>query len=176
MARSFADESARYIRDVYLPRLTTALQELPSKDLWWQPHAECISFGIILKHLEGNVRQWILCALGSELDRRDRNSEFQSTSTSDGKRLLSALNATVAQAAVVLESIGHSQLDQTLHIQGQDMTVKEAIYHVVEHFSWHTGQAVWIAKARAGTGHGVAFYDDAKLQRSTEASEDQRLQ
>jgi hypothetical protein len=24
-------------------------------------------------------------------------------------------------------------------------------------------QAVWIAKARAGAGHGVAFYDEARV-------------
>jgi hypothetical protein len=36
-------------------------------------------------------------------------------------------------------------------IQGYDVTVLEAIYHVTEHFSMHTGQIIWIAKARTGT-------------------------
>ena len=170
MAPDFAEESARYIRDVYLPRLSLALQALPSQDLWWQPHAECISFGAILKHLEGNVRQWILCALGSELDRRDRNSEFRLAGASDGESLFTALSQTVSQAAEVLEAMNINQLGNKLYVQGQNVTAGEAIYHVVEHFSWHTGQAVWIAKARAGVGHEIAFYDDAKLQNATEGS------
>ena len=48
-------------------------------------------------------------------------------------------------------------------IQGFETTPFRAVYHVVEHFGWHTGQAVWIAKARGGPGHGIAFYDDAKI-------------
>jgi hypothetical protein len=30
----------------------------------------------------------------------------------------------------------------------------------VEHFSWHTGQAVWIAKSRAGAEHKLSFYGE----------------
>jgi hypothetical protein len=35
-------------------------------------------------------------------------------------------------------------------IQDYDVTVLEAIYHVVEHFGMHTGQIILIAKARTG--------------------------
>ena len=45
-----------------------------------------------------------------------------------------------------------------------------AVLHVVEHFSWHTGQVVWIAKARAGAAHGLAFYDDAAVNAARNAS------
>ena len=38
-----------------------------------------------------------------------------------------------------------------------------AVYHVVEHFSWHTGQITWIAKLRKGAQHGIAFYEDDSL-------------
>ena len=50
-------------------------------------------------------------------------------------------------------------------IQGFEVTGLEATYHVVEHFSWHVGQAVWIAKARAGIDHGIAFYDEVQVNR-----------
>ena len=33
--------------------------------------------------------------------------------------------------------------------------VPEAIYHVVEHFSMHTGQVIWLAKARRGVDLGL---------------------
>jgi hypothetical protein len=35
-------------------------------------------------------------------------------------------------------------------IQGYDVTVLDAIYHVVEHFSMHTGQIILLSKARIG--------------------------
>lgn len=160
----FRSESARYLRDVYTPRLATAYRTLPAGDLWWRPHEECISFGNILLHLEGNVRQWILCGLGGARDLRDRDSEFRAEGGPDGAALLSTLTHTVVAAAKSIEALDHQALQRRLMIQGFEVTAQEAIYHVVEHFSWHTGQAVWIAKARAGAGHGICFYDDAALQ------------
>ena len=35
-------------------------------------------------------------------------------------------------------------------IQAYDVTVLEAIYHVVEHFGMHTGQIILLSKARTG--------------------------
>jgi uncharacterized damage-inducible protein DinB len=166
MPGSFRDESARYLRDVYIPRLATALETLPADDLWWRPHAGCISFGTILLHLEGNVRQWILGGLGGAADHRDRDSEFEASAGPDGKTLLAKLTDTVVEAAKVIESLDPQGLQRRIVIQGHDVTGEEGIYHVVEHFSWHTGQAVWIAKARAGAEHGLGFYDDAALHRA----------
>ena len=66
-------------------------------------------------------------------------------------------------AAAGLRGLDSKELDAALEIQGFATDRQGAMLHVVEHFSWHTGQAVWIAKARAGAGHGLAFYDDSKL-------------
>ena len=40
--------------------------------------------------------------------------------------------------------------DEVRQVHGSDTTVMEAIYHVVEHFSMHTGQIQWIAKSQLG--------------------------
>jgi hypothetical protein len=44
-------------------------------------------------------------------------------------------------------------------IQGEEVTVLEAIYHVVEHFSLHLGQVIWAAKMHAPGA--IRFYEDA---------------
>ena len=47
-------------------------------------------------------------------------------------------------------------LDETELLERRDIQVFEnvsacaAILHVVEHFSWHTGQVAWIAKMKSG--------------------------
>ena len=158
--RAFLDESARYLTDVYMPRMARALQVLPTGDLWWRPHDGALSFATILLHLEGNVRQWIVCGLGGAPDARDRASEFAATDGPDGTALLARLSETVAAAATILRQLDAGDLSATRSIQGDEHDVQAAIYHVIEHFSWHTGQAVWIAKARAGASHDVHFYDD----------------
>jgi len=160
---AFLAESARYLRDVYLARLERAAEALPETDLWWQPHGGCLSFGNVLLHLEGNVRQWLVSGLGGAPDQRDRATEFATTDGPGVDALLARLRSTIDAAVAVLETLDDEALARSYCIQGFDTSGSHAVYHVVEHFSWHTGQAVWIAKARGGPDHGLAFYDDAKI-------------
>lgn len=164
-ASAFAAESARYLREVYLPRLERAVATQPPGDLWWSPHPECLSVGTILRHLEGNLRQWILSGLAGAPDARDRAAEFGSPARPDAQDLLLRLCTTVLAAAAHVERMDAEALSTPRTIQGFATTGLGAVLHVVEHFSWHTGQAVWIAKARAGAGHGLAFFDDTALAR-----------
>lgn len=155
---AFIEESILYLRDTYLPRMRAAVEALDPKDTWWRPRDNVLSLGNILLHLEGNVRQWILSGLGGRADHRDRASEFAAREGADAAALLGPLEETVLAACDVIAGI--EELDQPCTIQGFETTPFRAIYHVVEHFSWHTGQAVWIAKARGGK---IAFYDDARI-------------
>ena len=49
-----------------------------------------------------------------------------------------------------LNEVDEAELLSRRHIQGYDVNVLEAIYHVVEHFSMHTGQIILLSKARVG--------------------------
>lgn len=59
----------------------------------------------------------------------------------------------------VLARLTESDLSTVRTIQGREVTVLEAVYHVVEHFSLHLGQIVFVAKLR--TPGAVHFYEDA---------------
>lgn len=148
LIQSFTARSVELLRDVYVPRLRSALERLPAGELWSRPGG-AISFGTILLHLEGNVRQWILSGLGDAEDRRDRDAEFSATDGPDGAELLRRLEATVGEAAELIAGLDAAQLAATHEIQGRDEDAFWAVYHVVEHFGYHTGQAVWIAKSHA---------------------------
>jgi uncharacterized damage-inducible protein DinB len=149
-ATGFLRESARFLVDVHLPRLQRAAARLPEDDLWWRPHAEALSVGTILLHLEGNVRQWILSGLGDVPDQRDRDAEFAAVDGPRAEELLARLEETVRAAAEVLGGLDADRLAGRGTFQGREQDVLYAVYHVVEHFAYHTGQATWIAKARAG--------------------------
>ena len=163
LSAGFVRESAELLRATYVPRLSEALAVLPEQDLWWRPHAGVVAFGTILLHLEGNVRQWLVSGLGGAPDQRDRATEFATTDGPGVDALLARLRSTIDAAVAVLETLDDEALARSYCIQGFDTSGSHAVYHVVEHFSWHTGQAVWIAKARGGPDHGLAFYDDAKI-------------
>lgn len=175
-AALFTGEMVKYLREAYLPRLRAALETLPDGDLWWRPHDGVISFGTVLLHLKGNVRQWICSGLGGAPDHRERAEEFaaigEAEERRDGAALLARLAATVEAACAVIADLDADALTREWRIQGFEVTGTYAVSHVVEHFSWHTGQAVWIAKARAGAGHGIAFYDEAAVNAARNAPEE----
>ena len=165
----FAEECTRYLRETYLPRLERAARTLPAADLWWRPHDECTSVGNLLLHLEGNLRQWIVSGLGGSPDRRERAAEFAARDGTDVDTLLARLRATVGEACEVINALPAAGWASRVSIQGLETTVLGAVLHVVEHFSWHTGQVTWIAKLRAGKGRQLAFYDDEALNQAQNA-------
>jgi len=57
----------------------------------------------------------------------------------------------------VIAALPQSRLSERRTIQKHwDVTVLEAIYHVVEHFSMHTGQIIFATKLL--TGEDLGFY------------------
>jgi uncharacterized damage-inducible protein DinB len=110
--------------------------------------------GNLALHLAGNVRQWILCGVGGAEDRRDRDAEFDART---GENVVERLHSTVDEAVALLAALPHSKLGERRTIQKHyDVTVLEAIYHVVEHFSMHTGQIIFATKLL--TGEDLRFY------------------
>lgn len=155
-AEWFLEQSARYLRDDYLPRIASCLEQLSEHDVWWRPNEASNSIGNLVLHLVGNARQWIVHGVGGAPDVRKRQEEFDRREPLSRAELLERLRATIAEAADVIATIPPGRLLEPRLIQGYDTTVLGAIYHVVEHFSMHTGQIIVLAKAR--TGRDLGFY------------------
>lgn len=154
--RAFLDRSARYLEEDYLPRIRGSVEVLGPDDVWWRPNEASNSIGNLLLHLSGNLRQWVVHGVGDAEDVRQRELEFGARDETAAAELLGGLAAVVREAARTLTATDPAALRETRTIQGNDVTVLEAVYHAVEHFSMHTGQIIWIAKARAGRDLG--FY------------------
>lgn len=165
LARELLDRCVVHLRDEYLPRMERALRTLPPQDLWWRPHTDTTSVGNLLLHLEGNVRQWILTAIGGRPEVRARSAEFAARESEHGAQdLFAALAATVHEACVVIEGLDDEALLRRHTIQVfENVTAVAVVVHVVEHFGWHTGQIAWIAKLRAGANHGLDFFAGTDL-------------
>ena len=135
-------------------RIETCVGKLTPEQIWTRGAANDNAVGNLVLHLSGNVRQWIVCGVGGAEDRRDRDSEFDARSGDGG---LERLRATVTEAVAVLGALPHARLSEWKTIQKHyDVTVLEAIYHVVEHFSMHTGQIIFATKLL--TGEDLGFY------------------
>jgi uncharacterized damage-inducible protein DinB len=146
-------------------RIETCVGKLTPEQLWARGAENENAVGNLVLHLAGNVRQWILCGVGGQEDRRDRDSEFQARA---GENVLDRLRPVVEEATAVIASLPHERLSERKTIQKHyEVTVLEAIYHVVEHFSMHTGQIIFATKLLTGTDLG--FYSYLKSVR-TEAA------
>ena len=150
----FLSQSRAYLAE-YLSKLEHALATASDEDVWWRPNDASNSIGNLLLHLSGNVTMWIVGGVGGRLFERNRQQEFDERSHIPASELLRRLRAAMVQADEVLGSVTDADLLSRRQIQSYDVTVLEAIYHVVEHFAMHTGQIILLSKARTG--------DDLKL-------------
>jgi uncharacterized damage-inducible protein DinB len=75
--------------------------------------------------------------------------------------LLDRLDRTMAEAAAVIDRIDPSTLQQTHRVQGFVESGLSILVHVVEHFSYHTGQIAYIVKSRKNVDLG--FYRGKNL-------------
>jgi uncharacterized damage-inducible protein DinB len=153
----FIDQSRSYLSSQYLPRIRRCVQVITDEDLWWRPNARSNSIGNLLLHLAGNVRQWIVTGIGGESDTRERQKEFDADRERSREELIEMLESTLGEVDRVLAQLKPEGLLERRVIQGREVSVLEALYHVVEHFGMHTGQIVYVAKLRTSTD--LQFYD-----------------
>jgi uncharacterized damage-inducible protein DinB len=129
---------------------------LSPEQVWARGGENQNAVGNLVLHLCGNVRQWIVSGVGGKPDIRQRDLEFSARGGAGTGELLERLRATVAEAVQVIGSVSQERLPERLRIQKYDVSVMEAIYHVVEHFSMHTGQIIFATKML--TDADLGFY------------------
>ena len=145
MEQLFLSFSADKLRQLE-SRIEQCLDRLSPEQIWWRSSEENNSIGNLVLHLTGNVRQWILSAVGGAPDTRERDAEFAARSQANLREVRSRLADTVAQASMLIEGLPAERLAARIQVQGYEKTVLEAIYHVVGHFAEHTGQIIYITK------------------------------
>jgi len=137
-------------------RIETCLGKLTADQIWMRGTENQNAVGNLVLHLNGNVRQWILSGIGGAPNARDRDQEFAARGGMEPEALGRLLRKTVDEALAIIRSLPPERLTEEIIIQGYDGTVLKAIFHVVEHFSGHTAQIIFITKMV--TGQDLGFY------------------
>ena len=150
VSRVFITKSRSLLASDYVPKIEQCLDRLSIDDIWWRPNESSNSIGNLILHLCGNVTMWVIGGVGALPFQRDRQREFDERTQVAASELRRRLTGVMRQADEVLGSVDGAALLSRRTIQGYDVTVLEAIYHVVEHFGMHTGQIILLAKARTG--------------------------
>jgi uncharacterized damage-inducible protein DinB len=150
VSRAFIDKSRSLLAADYVPKIERCLDRLEPHDIWWRPNERSNSIGNLILHLCGNVTMWILGGVGQLPFERNRQLEFDERTEIPADALRRRLGDVMRQTDEVLSRIDGWELMDRRSIQGYEVNVLEAIYHVVEHFGMHTGQIILLAKARVG--------------------------
>jgi uncharacterized damage-inducible protein DinB len=160
MGQAFIERSRYYLGEEYPAKIRAVLDAIPADALWWRPNIWSNSVGNLVLHLCGNVRQWVVSGIGGTPDVRQRDAEFAALEGIEARELAALLDATLQDVETTLAGLTPAQLMERRRIQGRDTLVLSALYHVVEHFSTHVGQIVWLGKMWSEAG-SIRFYDDA---------------
>jgi uncharacterized damage-inducible protein DinB len=166
VSQAFIARASAFLVDDYLPKIERCLEKLTDEQIWWRANEESNSIGNLILHLCGNVRQWIICGVGGQPDHRNRDAEFAQRGVIARDELLTLLRSTLAEVDTTLRTFDPSQLLEHRKIQGNDVELLYAIFHVTEHFSMHTGQIILLTKLL--TASDLRFYDfevDAPIER-----------
>ena len=139
------------LKEVYLPRIVSCLEELSPGQIWWRPNEASNSVGNLVLHLTGNVRQWIISGLGGAADHRQRDQEFSERGPLPRRVLAARLRQAVGEACRVLHKLSAEDLARVHAIQKYQVTGWEAAFHVAEHFSHHAGQIILLTKMLTGS-------------------------
>jgi uncharacterized damage-inducible protein DinB len=150
VASVFVEKSRHLLVSDYLPKINRCLRRLDTSDVWWRPNEASNSIGNLILHLCGNVTMWIIGGVGRLPFERNRQQEFDERRELSAAALSERLDDVVRRADGVMAGLSERELLSRRDIQGYNVTVLEAVYHVVEHFGMHTGQIILLSKARLG--------------------------
>lgn len=154
-------EFERRVFDESYSRIFKCLTLIDDADLWKSPQGNIPPIGCLVLHLAGNARQWVLSALGGKPDNRVRDDEFLHQTNIRKSDLVFLLQNLRVQLQECLEELKESDLEKSYNIQGFNETGFSALIHVIEHFSYHTGQITTLTKMISNKETG--YYSDFNL-------------
>jgi hypothetical protein len=148
----------RYLEDVIRrfrearEQCDRAMAQVPFERWSHRVDPESNSIVTLMLHLSGNMRsRWrdFLTADGEKPD-RDRDTEFEDPGALSQAELLARWEAGWACLFDALSNLAADDLERTVTIRSQPLSVVEAINRQLAHYAYHAGQMVFLCKHLAG--------------------------
>lgn len=139
-------EFERRIFEESYTRIFKCLSLLDEDSIWFSPNKQIPSVGNLILHLCGNARQWVLAGIGNEIDNRNRDQEFELQLNIRKADLIFLLENLKVNLKTTVNEMPEIILTEQKIIQGFKETGFTILIHVIDHFSYHTGQITTLTK------------------------------
>ena len=133
-----------------------AVAQITSEQFFAAPSEGNNSIAIMVKHVGGNLlSRWTdFLTSDGEKPARNRDLEFEITSDDTQQFLMRQWESGWAALFSAIEPLSDADLERTVTIRGEPLTVLQAINRQLAHYSYHVGQIVYVAKHYAGSSWG----------------------
>ena len=146
LAEDIKEEFTRRIFEESYPRIIHCLSIVDEKQVWLRPNKNSNSIGNLILHLLGNMRQWMCASFNAAEDNRKRSLEFETSESRTKGELIEAMQELQEEVKQVLTIIDKEALLKEYKVQVYKEKGVSIIIHVIEHFSYHTGQIALLTK------------------------------
>ncbi len=123
------------------------MEQLDEENLFWQYNDASNSIAIIVQHLWGNMlSRWTnFLTEDGEKEWRERDAEFEKVINTKEELIIKWDEGWDCLFAT-LKSLTEDDLNKTIYIRKEPLTVIDAINRQLAHYSYHVGQMVYIGK------------------------------
>jgi uncharacterized damage-inducible protein DinB len=142
-------------------RIEKCFSMLEEDEIWKSPNESIAPIGCLVLHLVGNAKQWVCSGLGNTPDDRNRDWEFEIHSELSKATVFQSLTNIVDEITDVLDNALEEDLERMTVVQDFKVSGFSILVHVIEHFSYHTGQISLLTKLLKNKDLG--YYDDHEL-------------
>ena len=146
LVESIRAEFNRRVFEESYERIFQCMDLLNETQLWQRPNKNLSSIGNLVLHLCGNARQWIISGIGGESDIRHRDAEFSSGINVPKDKLKGMMADLQNEIQGIISGITEEELLRKRDVQVFNESGLSILIHVIEHFSYHTGQITWYTK------------------------------
>jgi len=145
-------------------KINHCLDQLTDADMSFRPRPEMNSIAIVINHLCGNLKQWVISGLGGVKDDRNRPGEFVDPGQVTVAQMRDKLKSRLAEVDAVLARLDPNDLLRVRRVQGWDVSGMHTLWHTIVHFVGHTHQIVQWTRLIKGPGYKFDFVPQGKEQ------------
>lgn len=125
-----------------------AFAQLDEKDFFFKPSPASNSIAVIVQHMHGNMlSRWTNFLIeDGEKSWRKRDEEFEEGVITTKQELINKWEEGWKLLLNVLNSLKPEDIERTITIRNEPLTVVDAIIRQLDHYGYHVGQILYIAK------------------------------